>query len=781
MRIDLNLRVAVASAAVLLFAVPRPAAADDDRGRSLFAEHCASCHGDRGQGESSIYAEPLRGDASIGELSALIADTMPEGEPELVTGEDADAIATFIHAEFYGTAAQARSRPVRASFSRLTGDQLRCSIADLYIGMGSDLRWSQARGIGGEYFQNARWKKDQYRTERLDGPIDFDWGHDSPAEGIEPDQFRVVWRGSLMAPRTGTYEIIVRSTCSFTLDFERRGQRLIDNHTQSGDKTEFRRTVPMVAGRPYYFDLEMTQRDRKTEQPPAKIRVAWIPPHGVEQTIPRRYFLSESSAELYTLRTRLPPDDRSYGYSRGTSVDRSWDESVTAAALEFGPAIAGRPYDDFRRWAERQKIDDIDRAVLRHYLEKFLRLAFRGEIDDAIAGHYIDMNLAAAPDDAVAIRRTVLMALKSPRFLYPSLDPHQSLSRRRLNRMTLTLFDSLPVDDRSIRQADKDQFDRPEAVRGLASQMVKDPRCRAKFRDFIYHWMELGDVTELVKDAEQFAGFDAALVEDLRTSLDTFIDRVVFSGPGDYRQLVAADWTITGGAMPAFYGEAFRPAADRDDFTPTLAHPDQHVGVLTHPLLMARLAYHGGTSPIHRGVYLTRHVMGRVLRPPNQAFTPIDPQLHPDMTTRQRVQLQTGEVNCQVCHVKINGLGFALENFDAVGRFRETEVGQPIDASGRYMATDGTEVSFRGARELGDYVATSPDAHAAFIEALFEYFVKQPPAAYGPAVADQLLEHFRKHEFNIRELLIQIAILTADSPPTPDNFAAATPEETNRS
>ena len=90
--------------------------------------------------------------------------------------------------------------------------------------------------------------------------------------------------------------------------------------------------------------------------------------------------------------------------------------------------------------------------------------------------------------------------------------------------------------------------------------------------------------------------------------------------------------------------------------------------MLTHPYLMSGLAYRDSTSPIHRGVFLMRHILGRTLRPPQEAFTPLSPDLHPDLTTRERIALQTSPDGCQTCHIKINGLGFTLENFDAVGR-----------------------------------------------------------------------------------------------------------------
>ena len=184
---------------------------------------------------------------------------------------------------------------------------------------------------------------------------------------------------------------------------------------------------------------------------------------------------------------------------------------------------------------------------------------------------------------------------------------------------------------------------------------------------------------------------------------------------------------------------------------------------------MSELAYQKTTSPIHRGVFLTRHTVGRVLRPPNAAFAPLSTNLHPGLTTRQRVELQTGDVNCQVCHLRINGLGFALENFDATGRYRERENDQPIDATGSYLNREGELTKFSGARELGDFLANSEDCQRSFVETAFEYFVKQPIGAFGTGRSEELTQSFREGGCNIKELIISIAEIAANDPlPSPN-------------
>src|SRR5260370_6021434 len=148
---------------------------------------------------------------------------------------------------------------------------------------------------------------------------------------------------------------------------------------------------------------------------------------------------------------------------------------------------------------------------------------------------------------------------------------------------------------------------------------------------------------------------------------------------------------------------------------------------------MATCSYTSASSPIHRGVLLTRNVLGQSLRPPPEAFTPLSEELHPKLTTRERVMLQTKPVSCQNCHGVINPLGFTLEHFDAVGRYRDKDHDKPIDSTGSYRTRAGNTVTVNGARELAAFIAGSDEAHEAFVEQLFHYIVQQPARAYGPA------------------------------------------------
>jgi len=198
-----------------------------------------------------------------------------------------------------------------------------------------------------------------------------------------------------------------------------------------------------------------------------------------------------------------------------------------------------------------------------------------------------------------------------------------------------------------------------------------------------------------------------------------------------------------------------------DDFVKVTLDPGQRAGVLTHPYLLSTFAYQKQSSPIHRGVFLTRNIVGRALKPPPMAQTFDDATFAPNLTMREKVAQLTRAQACQGCHSVINPLGFSLEQYDAVGRFRTHENDRPIDAVSEYTTDDGQTIRLAGARDVAEFAAGSEQAQNGFIEQLFHQVAKQPMLAYGSDVMNHLRQSFVASQFNLPKLLAEIATLSA--------------------
>jgi hypothetical protein len=155
------------------------------------------------------------------------------------------------------------------------------------------------------------------------------------------------------------------------------------------------------------------------------------------------------------------------------------------------------------------------------------------------------------------------------------------------------------------------------------------------------------------------------------------------------------------------------------------------------------------------------------LRPPVDAIIPISEETAPGMTTRERVAMQTRGAMCQSCHRVINPLGFALENYDALGRYRTEELQQAVDASGQYITAGGERIEFRGARDLADFLVQSEEVRESIARQMFQYMIKQPIAAYGVEQAHSVQEGWVEEGHSLETLarnLVLLALKNSENP-----------------
>ena len=764
-----------------------PPAAEDHPGLAIYREHCGRCHGDAGAGTKDV-PEPLVGDRSVNQLAAYIDETMPEDDPSKVTGDAARQVAEYIHAAFYSAVARDRNRPARVELSRLTVRQYQNTAADLIAsfrnrGPGIDSR----HGLRAEYFHTRDFNRQTGLVyEQIDPQVDFDFGLEGPdPERFQPNRFAIRWTGSIVPAETGVYEFVIRTAHSAKLALNTASYEppLIDAYVKSGNDTEYKANILLLGGRSYPLRLEFSKAnqgvEKKNEHPThASMQLLWRPPHGVLEPVPERCLIPHDSAEVFVLKTPFPPDDKSIGYERGTSVSPEWFAAATSASVE----MADYALDHIEHLAHTKR-DSPDRAdKLRQFATTFATRAFRRPLSDHVRALVIDRPFADAPDLDAALKRSMLLVLGSPRFLFhteaappPAAETEAAASGKpdafaTAARLSFGLWDSIP-DQPLWDAATKNQLVTAEQVRRQAERMVNDRRTRSKLRDFLFAWLRVDHGPEIVKDQTRYSEFSPEIAADMRTSLELFMDDVVWGqGPtgsgSDFRRLFTDDEVYLNGRLGPLYGAKLRADAA---FRRIRLDDGRRAGVLSHPYMASVLSYAAATSPIHRGVFLARSVMGNVLKPPQEAVTPLAPDLHPDLSTRERVALQTSSVACQTCHTMINPLGFALEEFDPIGRYRTAEsrgdMQKPIDASGSYLPREGPQATFRGARELAATIASSRDAQEAFVQQLFHALVKQPMRAWGPDTLETLRKRFTANNCDIRRLLVDIMTIAALPPP----------------
>lgn len=726
-------------------------AAEEDRGQQIYQNLCADCHGAAGEGVKSEYAKPLVGDKSVGELARLIEKTMPKGSEGACVGEDARQVAAYIYDAFYSPTAQVRNQPPRIELARLTVTQYRNALADLIGSFRPAADVISEHGLRGEYFKSKRFRDKERILDRVDPEIAFDFAEASPVpEKLDAAEFAIRWQGGVLAPETGEYEFLLKTENGARLWVNDNDHALIDVWVRSGSDTQHRKSIWLLGGRVYPLRVEMFKAKEKR----ASITLAWKLPHQVDETVPARCLAPDKFPELLVVKTPFPPDDRSMGYVRGTSISKAWEQATTDGAIEAANYVA----EHLDELADVRGAASSREPQLRDFCRQFAERAFRRPLDEAEQQRYVQRHFAATPELPAAVKRSLLLTLQSPRFLYREItgvnDGFDVASR-----LAFGMWDSLP-DKPLWEAAAANKLSTTEQIAAQAERMAADPRAKTKLREFLLSWLKVDLPPDLSKDAQRFPEFNAQIASDLRCSLDLFLDDVVWSEASDFRQLLLSSDMYLNGRLASFYGVDLPADAP---FGKVALKPNERAGLLTHPYLLADFAYTATSSPIHRGVFISRSLLGRALRPPPEAVAPLAPDLHPNLTTRERVARQTSPQACQACHVMINSLGFALENFDAVGRFRSEEKGKLIDASGVYVTQGDRQARFRGPRELAEFLVSNEEVHEAFVEQLFHHLVKQPIRAFGPDVLPRLQKSFAGGNFNMRRLVVEIMTVAADN------------------
>ncbi|MDO7681035.1 MAG: DUF1592 domain-containing protein, partial [Pirellulales bacterium] len=725
---------------LLCLATTKNACAQEENGRVLFREHCSRCHGDNGEGSES-YPDPLQGNLSVKQLVSYIDKTMPEDDPSQVTGNSAKHIAETIHSSFYSLIAQDRNKKARLELSRLTVRQMRESLADIIGSFRSPHpKADKQRGLRAEYFDSRKFSKRSCVLEQLDPKIQFYFGEASPSpEKIQPERFSIRWDGSVIPPETGRYEFIVRTNQAvrvFVNETEAT-EPLIDAAVKSGNEQHYRANITLLGSRAVPLRVEFSKgrqgvakAGQDNPNTDAFIELLWKPPYGVAEVIPERCLSPSSSLETYVLPTSFPPDDASVGYERGSLISQEWFTATTMAALDTADYCL-KHIDELanvRRNAPDRKVK------LENFAVSFAEKAFRKPLLGMIQKQIVLESFSAGSDLDTALRQSLLRTLTSPLFLYHEVEKKttRTLSPSVIaNRLSFGLWDSIP-DQKLLNAAQTGKLVTDNQIRQQADRMLNDSRTKAKVLEFLLNWLHIENGPDAVKDHTHFSEFSKETAAAMRTSLLLFLNDVVWGTDSDYRRFFTEDTVFLNDSLASLFHIHLNK---NSPFQPVKIDDGQRAGIVTHPYMLSLLSYPDSTSPIHRGVFLARNILGNVLQPPVNAVAPLSADVHPDLTTRERVTLQTKASACQTCHAMINPLGFVLEEYDAIGRLRtaENRDGQerPINAIGNYQPRTGKEAIFNGGRELGLYLATNRDASETFVRGLFHALAKQPLRAWG--------------------------------------------------
>lgn len=427
---------------------------------------------------------------------------------------------------------------------------------------------------------------------------------------------------------------------------------------------------------------------------------------------------------------RFPEDPRVLGFDNNATAQHP-SPLLAESYLLAAERLAKTVVDDPSRLAALVPCDPqaIDEACVRTFSQTFGRRAYRRPLSedelDSLLSSYAKGEAEAGPRGG--IQRIVERVLQSPWFLYrvelgvPSgaEDGALALTRYELAaRLSLFLWASVP-DDTLLDAAAAGELQTPEQLEAQAWRMLDDPRARAMVRHFHRQWLGLDRLREVSKSAVIFPEYKPEWGERMLAETELFAERVTFDEGGGLRALLTASYLWTDPELATLYGVVAQETATGEP-TRVELDPMQRAGILTQLSVLAGHATASESSPIRRGKLVREQLLCEPLNPPPPTADISLPAPDPDATTRERFAQHTADPTCAGCHTQIDPIGFGLENYDALGRYRSEENGFAIDASGEVVGSD-IEGGFVGAIELAHQLAESEQVRRCVARQWYRY------------------------------------------------------------
>ena len=349
----------------------------------------------------------------------------------------------------------------------------------------------------------------------------------------------------------------------------------------------------------------------------------------------------------------------------------------------------------------RRLLTDEDSRLV---LKAFARRAYRRPATAAEINQLMRF-VKAAHDQGDPPERGIQMAvaacLMSPNFLFrPEIDANPINPRPRLlngyelaSRLSYFLWSSMP-DEELMERAEDGSLLEPDVQTREVARMLVDRRANALADSFAAQWLTLRKLATVTPDRSRFPEFDDGLRHDMQTeTLMFFMNLVKTDRP--VLDLLNGKYTFVNNRLAKLYG---LPEVTGDRFRQVSLEGTPRSGVITQASVMTVTSNPSRTSPVKRGKWLLEEILGTPTPPPPPGVGVLteDAAASQPKTLRLRLEAHRAKPQCAVCHNRIDPLGFGLENFDPIGRWRDAVDGTPVDAGGKLP--DGR--IFTGPQEL---------------------------------------------------------------------------------
>lgn len=409
--------------------------------------------------------------------------------------------------------------------------------------------------------------------------------------------------------------------------------------------------------------------------------------------------------------------------------------------------------------------EDASPELVTEHLHRFAQRAWRRPVKLEELNNYLDSyqaDLESGEKEAVAYRNALLRVLTSRNFIYlveGDPKPRERLTGQELaSRLSYFLWSSMP--DGDLFTEAKAGTLKGEGLKKQVDRMLTDDRINRFIDDFSRQWLQLHRVGMFPPDKKLYPTYDDWLEASMRNEPVEYF-RELLTNNLPIETLLDSDWTMANARLCDFYG---LPEPEKGGFRRVALRPeDNRGGLLTMGGILGLTSDGTRHKPVNRGVWVIEAILGKTPPTPPVNVDPIEPvpPKGTKITIRQRIEAHAKDPNCAACHRKIDPLGLAFDQYDAIGQWRireqvPTGVGENplVDASG--VMPDGRE--FADSVQFKQLLLADRDKIArAFIEHLCTYALRRVLTIDDREDVQTIVEQAKKGQYRLKDIIRAVA------------------------
>lgn len=424
------------------------------------------------------------------------------------------------------------------------------------------------------------------------------------------------------------------------------------------------------------------------------------------------------------------------------------------------------PLDEtWRSWFSDQSLRPQDaNALLTRFVSRAFRRPATEEEIDQLAG-ICESELAAGSEDREALAASLQRVLCSPQFLFLNQTEHTPAGFQLASRLSYFLWSTTPDDELLLAAADGSLLADPEPQ---IRRMLTDPRSDAFVSNFTGQWLNIRHLQDIAVDRPRFPDFNDYLRTLFVRETESFF-REILDHDLSILNFVDSDFAMLNDRLAFHYGIE---GVEGHEFRRVALKPEHHRGgVMTHASVLTLTTCGSRTSPILRGTWVMESLLGLHVPPPPKDVPELPAAPRGNVSQRARLEAHRDVEACAKCHDRIDPLGFPLEHYDVIGRWRtdyglRTRYGQQggPDVDGSAVFTSGHEVA--GPDEMRKFILENRSELfvRGFVERLMTYALGRGLTPADRPAIDRLTENLAKNEFRMSDLIVDIVKTEAFQP-----------------